>query len=138
MLLLTLAFSSAQALSLEEALPEFPLVPGAVRMVHEDGRQAWRLPDDETDYTGWAAQETVYCLTFTDGQGAPLAGVMANVCDESTCQVVFSDEQGQAWLMKMPYAYEVHVIMAPGLTVDAEAVWLLPEAGGEMVIVLNN
>lgn len=137
-LLFALAFSSAQALSLEEETPEFPQTPGAVRMTHPDGREAWQLPEDERDYAGWAPQETVYCLTFTDGQGAPLAGVMANVCDETTCQVIFSDEKGQAWLLKMPFAYEIHVLMAPGITVDAEQVWLTPETGGELVIVLNN
>ena len=137
MLLLTLSFSSAQALSLKEEAPAFPLVAGAVRMTHPDGREAWQLPEDETDYTDWTAQETVYLLTFTDGQGAPLAGVMANVCDEATCQVIFSDEKGQAWLLKMPFAYEVHVLMAPGMTVNAEQVWLTPETGGEMVIVLG-
>ena len=44
---------------------------------------------------------------------------------------------GQAWLLKMPFAYEVHVLMAPGMTVNAEQVWLTPEIGGEMVIELG-
>lgn len=136
-LLFTLAFTSAQALNLGETAPEFPQTPGAVRMTHPDGREVWKLPEDEGDYAGWTAHETVYLLTFADGEGAPLAGVMANVCDETTCQVIFSDEKGQAWLLKMPYAYEIHVIMAPGITADPEQVWLTPDVGGEMVIELG-
>ena len=75
--------------------------------------------------------EPVYVIRFTDPDGNPVSGVMANVCDETTCQVIFSDEKGQAWLMKMPFPYELHVMMAPGAAVDADAVWHLPEAGGK-------
>lgn len=81
--------------------------------------------------------EVEYTLVFQDESGAPLMGVLANICDESTCTVVVSDAEGRGTFTAAPYAYDVHVIKAPdGCAVDSEAAWKLDPAGGELVITL--
>ena len=79
-----------------------------------------------------------YVIRFTDADGNPLSGVMAKVCDDAACTMITSGEDGSAVFSGEPKAWKVQVLSAPeGVAFDPDAVYPLPEAGGETVIVLG-
>ena len=81
----------------------------------------------------YAADKAVYTLRFADQQGAPVAGVIANICDETTCSPMVSDENGVISFENVPYPYDIHVIRVPeGYTFDTAQGFTAPENGGEM------
>jgi len=97
----------------------------------------WEPAGDAPAAAAALPAEVEYALTFVDESGAPLTGVLANICDESTCTVAVSDAAGRAVFTAAPYAYDVHIIKAPdGYAVDSDAAWKLDPAGGELVITL--
>ena len=92
------------------------------------------LPEKEVKISGTAD----YVLKCVDQDGNPVAGVMLQVCDEATCQVFLSDENGQYAFTSAAYAWEVHILKAPeGYTADSTDVVLAPVEGGEMVFTLT-
>lgn len=79
-----------------------------------------------------------YTLHFVDQDGNPVEGVMAQVCDDETCEVFPSDESGTVQCQKALYAYEIHVLMVPdGYAFDTAQTFTMPEAGGELTIELT-
>lgn len=89
---------------------------------------AWRYADEKVAYT----------LTFVDQNGAPVAGVIANICDESTCSPMVSDENGVISFENAPYPYDIHVIRVPdGYTFDLSQGFTAPENGGEISFTLT-
>lgn len=77
-----------------------------------------------------------YRISFVGEAGEPVAGVVANVCDDVSCTVVSSDDGGLAAFSLPPYAYDVHVVQAPeGYAAPAEG-FVLPAGGGDLTIVL--
>ena len=87
------------------------------------------------DLTPAAAEYSFICI---DQHGAPVVGVMLQVCDEETCQVVVTDEQGRYQLVAAPYAWEVHILKAPaGYTADSTEILIAPADGGELVFTLH-
>lgn len=92
------------------------------------------LPEKEAKISGTSD----YVLKCVDQDGNPVAGVMLQVCDEATCQVFLSDENGQYAFTSAAYAWEVHILKAPeGYTADSTDVVLAPVEGGEMVFTLT-
>ncbi len=86
---------------------------------------AVEIPEGSAQFTGY----------FVVQNGDPVANVMAQVCDAETCEVLPSDENGMVSCIKPVYPYEIHVLMAPeGYTFDTEKIYVMPEAGGEIVI----
>ena len=82
--------------------------------------------------------EANYVVKYVDQDGNPVAGVMCQVCDESTCQVFVSDENGVCAFTLAPYAWEIHTLMVPaGYTGDTKTVTTAPVEGGEMVFTLT-
>ena len=78
-----------------------------------------------------------YIFKCVDENGVPVEGVMLQICDETTCQVLITDANGSCTLTSVPYAWEVHVLMAPeGYTVSEKNAINAPVLGGEMVLVL--
>ncbi|MBR5231334.1 MAG: TlpA family protein disulfide reductase [Clostridia bacterium] len=91
--------------------------------IAENVTAAWKYADEKVMYT----------LRFTDEAGAPLAGVIANICDESTCMPLVSDENGVISFENVPYPYDVHVIRVPeGYAFDPSKPYTAPLLGGEM------
>lgn len=89
---------------------------------------AWQYADEKAAYT----------LMFTDQHGAPVANVIANICDESTCLPMVSDENGVIAFENVPYPYDIHVIRVPeGYAFDLSQGFTAPEAGGEMQFTLT-
>lgn len=88
----------------------------------------WRYADEKAAYT----------LRFVDQNGAPVVGVIANICDESTCSPMVSDENGEIFFENVPYPYEIHVIRVPdGYIFDTAQDFIAPEAGGEMLFIIT-
>lgn len=78
-----------------------------------------------------------YTVLVKDSSGNAVEGAMVQVCDETTCQVFFTDAEGKVAFAMMPYAYEVHILKAPeGLKVP-EDVMHVPAMGGELEVVLE-
>lgn len=101
---------------------------------------SWRyLENDAADSAQESPQEATYTLRFVDADGAPVAGVMVNICSDDFCFApVVTGADGTAAFTGAPYAYEVHVLHAPtGYQWDDEQTITLPAAGGEVVLSLS-
>lgn len=82
--------------------------------------------------------EATYTVKYVDQDGNPVAGVMCQVCDEETCQVYTSDENGVCEFTLAPYAWEIHTLKVPeGYEGDTETITLAPVEGGELVFTLT-
>ena len=93
-----------------------------------------QLPDDGSVETAYAE----YTLTFVDQDGNPVEGVIANVCDDTSCEPMTSDANGVVEFVKTPYAYHIQVIMVPeGYEFDTSAEYYTDETGGEMTFTLT-
>ncbi len=102
---------------------------------------SWKYADGSLPSTELAAggeSEVSYTVRYTDQNGAPVAGVTLQVCDESICQVYVSDENGECSFSLPPYPYELHTLLLPeGYEGDTESVTLAPTNGGEVSFSLN-
>lgn len=82
--------------------------------------------------------ESEYILHFVDQHGNPVSGVMVQVCDDSTCQLYPTNVTGTVSFTRVPYPYEIHVLMVPdGYTFDVSETFILPEEGGELTVELT-
>lgn len=91
-----------------------------------------------TEETVTEVQSDGYVIKFTDSDGNPVSGVMAKVCDETSCTMVTSGEDGAAQFDGEPKAWEVQILSAPeGYSFPADEIYPLSEDGGETVIVLE-
>lgn len=102
----------------------------------------WQYVEETTDEpTAKAAplnSISAYTLKCVDQNNNPVAGVMMQVCDDETCQVLMTDENGVCTFTAAPYAWEIHILRAPdGFTADSTDVVYAPVAGGEMVFTLT-
>lgn len=104
----------------------------------EAGGAAQSGESEATEPSGEAvAASADYAIAFVDEAGNPVAGVVANVCDDVSCTVVTSDAGGRASFSLPSYAYDVHVIQVPeGYAVPGEG-YVLPAEGGEITISLS-
>lgn len=76
-------------------------------------------------------------IRFTDADGKPVAGVMCNVCDDTACIMLTSDEDGYARFSGDFVPSKVQLLKVPeGFTLPADPNFPLEE-GRENVIVLN-
>ena len=93
---------------------------------------------EATEPSGEAgAANADYAIAFVDEADNPVAGVVANVCDDVSCTVVTSDASGRASFSLPSYAYDVHVIQVPeGYAMPGEG-YVLPAEGGEITISLS-
>lgn len=83
----------------------------------------------------WHYEETAGTVLITDMEGAPVPGVMVQLCDSEACTVLVTDENGA---VTMPGAggWEVHLLSLPeGYTADAAQTWTLT-GGGKVRICL--
>lgn len=123
-------------------------VNALIAMLNEYGANlpgTWQYADGTLPAGDGMPQKTVeaggmstYVLTFVDQNGAPVEGVMAQICDDATCQVAVSDASGVCELTLAPYAWEIHILKAPeGYTADTETVVTAPVEGGELTFTLT-
>lgn len=82
--------------------------------------------------------EAVYVIKFVDPDGNPVPGVMANVCDDTACTMLTSDEEGVVHFAGEIKPWSVQILKVPEGFTFAEGEKLpLDENGGETVIALN-
>ncbi len=87
----------------------------------EDPVLSWTYADGtepSTDEVAAAADDapegyTNYTLVFTDQNDDPVEGVIANVCDDSTCTPMTSDADGLIEFTYPTFAYHIQVIKVP-------------------------
>lgn len=99
---------------------------------------SWAYADAEENNEVTALPDQVeYVVSCKDQDGNPVAGVMIQVCDETTCQVFVSDNEGNCAFTAEPKAWEIHVLMPPqGYTGSNEVIAALVE-GGEISFTLT-
>lgn len=89
---------------------------------------------EDSDSLGYAS----YTLYFVDEDGNPVEGVIANICDDTSCQPMTSDENGVVEFVNVPFTYHIQVIKIPsGYTFDTSAEYYTDAAGGEMTFTLT-
>lgn len=107
---------------------------------------SWSYADGtapSTDEMATATDDTespyaAYTLIFVDEEGNPVEGVIANICDDDSCQPMTSDANGLVEFEALPFAYHVQVIGVPeGYEFDTSAEYYTEEAGGEMTFTLT-
>ena len=130
----------------ENALGQNPMVIVMFRdentlnsFVSQNGLGQWEYIDGEANAeVPVTVDEASYTIKCLDNNGVPVKGVMLQVCDESTCQVVVTDEDGICQMTTAPYAWEVHILKAPaGYSTTAVKDAVLPVNGGEITFVLE-
>lgn len=98
------------------------------------------FPDEEsmTGYGAWIYTDATYAVIVVGEEGEPVPGAMLNVCDETTCTMLVTDENGRAEFIRAPYPYSVHVLRAPeDYQADPSQEFLFEETGGELTIILR-
>lgn len=96
--------------------------------VTDQGEVSWTYANANARYT----------LVFTDQFGAPIPGMIVNVCSDTFCMPMTTDENGAVSFENAPYAYEIHVLKAPESYVyDPAEAFVAPIAGGEISFVLT-
>lgn len=97
---------------------------------YEEDLDAGEMDEEET--------EVHYTVKFVDQTGAPVPGVMAQVCTDLLCSVYVSDENGVCAFSVLPNAWEMHILMLPeGYEGDMEKIWTLAPNGEDIEIVLE-
>lgn len=92
------------------------------------------LPGESADAAGLAS----YIVRYVDQNGQPVAGVSCQICDDSTCVVYVSDENGVCEFILPPYPYEIHTLKVPeGYEGDTTTVTIAPAEGGELTFTLQ-
>lgn len=91
---------------------------------------------DSSDTTAEQA-DGVYTVLVTDESGAPVQGAMVQICDETTCLVLKTDENGSVVHTGARYPYEVHLLKAPKGYARVTETFIMPEEGGEIRITLT-
>jgi len=91
---------------------------------------------EQTTVVTVVENEAVYVIKFTDPDGNPVPGVMANVCDDTACTMLTSDDDGVAHFAGEKKAWSVQILKAPeGFAFTADKLPL--NESGETAITLN-
>ena len=99
---------------------------------------AYNISANASATWAYADGDAAYTLRFVDQNGSAVSGVIANICDETTCTPMFADENGLITFEKAPYPYDIHVISIPeGYAFDMAQGYTAPAVGGEMTFTLT-
>ena len=97
----------------------------------------WEYADEAPDVQN-ASGNVTYTVTYLDQHGNAVPGVMCQVCDESTCQVFVSDDNGVCRFTLPAKAYEIHTLKVPaGYEGDTTTITEAPAGGGELTFTLT-
>lgn len=100
---------------------------------------SWRYADGSAPETTAVCEDagllaegsSLYYLVFTDQNGEPVEGIMANVCDDATCTQMTSDENGIVAFALPSFEYHIQVIKVPeGYEYDTSAETYVSAEGG--------
>ena len=101
---------------------------------------SWSYVDSEVNVSTAekATGSSSYVLQCMDQDGQPVPGAMLQICNDSTCEVVTTDDNGIYTFAADSYAWEIHVLKAPaGYTADSTDVVIAPTTGGEIVFTFT-
>jgi len=99
---------------------------------------SWAYADAEENTEVAALPDQVeYVINCADQDGNPVAGVMIQVCDETTCQVFISDNDGKCAFSTEPKAWEIHILMPPQDYTGSNEIIAAPVEGGEINFTLT-
>jgi peroxiredoxin len=124
-------FSSEQSITeyCQDTLPK--LTGGITATWSYQEASSSALPQPAQDQT--AGADVTYTLKFADQNGEPVPGVIANICDESSCSPMVSDAQGIVTFTRAGYVYDIHIIKVPkGYAFDTAQGFKADVKGGEM------
>ncbi len=110
------------------------------RFVNDNQLGSWSYVDNEVSASKVEKADGVssYVLLCVDQDGQPVTGAMLQICNDSTCEVVTTDENGIYAFSTGSYAWEIHVLKAPaGYTADSTDVVIAPATGGEMIFTFT-
>ena len=81
---------------------------------YEDGtpKKEAEAPSEEASVSEEAATDG-YRVYVSDEKGNPIEGVMVQICDDTTCQVFFTDDQGMVSCEAGADTYDVHILKVP-------------------------
>ena len=84
------------------------------------------------------ANADAYVINVVDQNGDPVEGVMANLCDDSMCNMVKSDDKGVMTFNGKPYAYHITILKVPeGYSFDANEELHTSDQPGTMTITIQ-
>ena len=84
------------------------------------------------------ANADAYVINVVDQNGDPVEGVMANLCNDSMCNMVKSDDKGVMTFNGKPYAYHITILKVPeGYSFDAKEELHTSEQPGTMTITIQ-
>ena len=82
--------------------------------------------------------EAVFSVRYVDQNGNPVPGAVLQVCNDTSCMLFTSDENGLCAFTLEPYPWELHTLMVPrGYTGDTQTVTVSSLRGGEYVFELS-
>ena len=85
-----------------------------------------------------AKTDDAYIINVVDQNGNPVEGVMANLCNDSMCNMVKSDDKGVMTFNGKPYAYHITILKVPeGYSFDEKEELHTPDQPGTMTITIN-
>lgn len=114
-----------------------------VNWAYEDGTpaadtdQAAEPATEGDNGLGVADGNAAYTIKVVDEAGDPVPGAMIQICDDATCAVAVTDENGSATHVAAPYAYEIHLLKAPEGYAKVTETFHMEPAGGELTITLQ-
>ena len=84
------------------------------------------------------ANADAYVINVVDQNGDPVEGVMANLCDDSMCNMVKSDDKGVMTFNGKPYAYHITILKVPeGYSFDTNEELHTSDQPGTMTITIQ-
>lgn len=99
----------------------------------EEAQPTAVIPAEEEEYA-----LSTYTIKYIDQNGDPVPGVMVQICDAATCQVYTTNEEGMAYFVGEPFAWEIHTLKVPaGYEGDTNTVTLAPVEGGELAFTVT-
>ena len=93
--------------------------------------------DAETLADEAQSEDSAFFIKITDENGSPVTGVMITFCDEESCEMLTTDDDGVVKAEREPKAYEVHVVSVPEGYEAPEDAFSLDENNRSVTIVLK-
>ncbi|MDO4962115.1 MAG: hypothetical protein Q4E57_09780 [Eubacteriales bacterium] len=82
-----------------------------------------------------AGKNAAWTFICEDESGEPVPGVKIQVCSDSLCSLVKTDENGRAVYTGERFAYEIHVLETPeGYENSGPEAFAAEESGGETIL----
>ena len=101
--------------------------------------EALILQETPAENTETPVTTATYTISLTDGEGTPVAGAKLQICTDTLCRLMTTDENGTVSFTDVPYAYEVGIVTLPaGYTADTEVKYTLKPEGDRLELRAEN